>query len=502
MAKSKRILAVILAALMLSGSLAACSSSDDDKKNDPSTTTSQKDTTGGDDDVTSETDRTEIKDSLPDDLDFEGRTFRFYIGRSSNVDDYVMGVDDDNVVTVLNEAVLERNDIVQNRLNFVMDAVPSGLGYDQARDTIIQLAQAGDSTYDVYNAHMSGMVQLVVQNVFYNAYDLDYLDFDQPWWASDFMSELQLGDDYRYFILGDFDIETISFTRALFFNTDLYTDLYGDPNDLYNEVLEGNWTLDHMNTLVAGAYADLNGDGITDVEDRLGFIGVGGYASTFDGLYYGTDVKPYTRDAEGFVTLEPINDYIVSVVEELNKFFYQDAVCLTDSDRTDVFIAGNVLFLGNARLVDAANLRNMEDNYGYLPTPKFTEDQESYHSATHDTVALTAVSNCTQNADMAGAVMEALNAESYRRTTPAYYESGLKMKYSRDAQSSKVVDIIKDARTANFVFGYNWTLNSIGINHRFLIGDNSNDLSSLVAEKLPAAQAKLDELTEFFKGNQ
>jgi len=57
-----------------------------------------------------------------------------------------------------------------------------------------------------------------------------------------------------------------------------------------------------------------------------------------------------------------------------------------------------------------------------------------------------------------GATMEAMCAESYRTVTPAYFEIALKQKYSRDEETSQMLDLIRAGIT--FDFG---TLNSINM---------------------------------------
>lgn len=65
-----------------------------------------------------------------------------------------------------------------------------------------------------------------------------------------------------------------------------------------------------------------------------------------------------------------------------------------------MFSSGNTLFIGNGMLVDAGNLRDMEDDYGILPHPKFDEAQEQYRSLVHDQALLTRVSIASQNLDI------------------------------------------------------------------------------------------------------
>ena len=56
------------------------------------------------------------------------------------------------------------------------------------------------------------------------------------------------------------------------------------------------------------------------------------------------------------------------------------------------------------------------------------------------------------DAEMIGAVTEALAFDSYENVTPAYFESAMKAKYSQDEASARMLDIIRDGLTFNFGF--------------------------------------------------
>ena len=56
------------------------------------------------------------------------------------------------------------------------------------------------------------------------------------------------------------------------------------------------------------------------------------------------------------------------------------------------------------------------------------------------------------DAEMIGAVTEALAFDSYENVTPAYFESAMKAKYSQDEASARMLDLIRDGLTFNFGF--------------------------------------------------
>lgn len=97
-----------------------------------------------------------------------------------------------------------------------------------------------------------------------------------------------------------------------------------------------------------------------------------------------------------------------------------------------------------------------------------------------------------------GAVMELLAYESYEKVTPAYYESALKIKYTRgdDADSAaKVIDIIRNGAVFNPVV----QLSKLLGNSDYLIQESftgGNGLASVFAERGSAMKEKLTGVLE------
>ena len=494
---AKRILAALLASLMLIPAMAACS---DDTAAPADTTAAVEDTTAAETEP-KETERHEIKDDLPADLKLGGKSIGIYVGNQATYDSFVVG-SEEKEGDIVNDAVWQRNLKVQEQLDFVMKADPYAMAYNTIAAGVSTLILAGDSTYDFYMGQQYGMTSLVSQKMFVNGYNLKYVNFEQPWWMTTFMDELSLGKDARYLLVSDFNTQAISYIRANFFNKTLYEKLYGDPNELYKLVLEGKFTLDHMNQLMAGAYKDLNGDGAVDEKDQLG-MACNQLLASVDSFVFGGDVQFTTRDKDGYIQLNVKSEEAVKLAERLCAFFNQTAVYTkTGGKQNAIFAEGNCLFLGNGMLSAASSeeLREMDNDFGVLPHPKTSDTQEAYYSIVHDTALLTGVSVAAKNLDVVGAVLEALSAESYRTVTTAWYEQAMKLKYVRDDISSQIIDLIKDSMTTNFLFAYNASVNGLGQVYRTIIGQNNpGNYISTVESKLAAAETKLAEIVAAYK---
>ena len=101
---------------------------------------------------------------------------------------------------------------------------------------------------------------------------------------------------------------------------------------------------------------------------------------------------------------------------------------------------------------------------------------------------------------MTAAAAEALAAEAYRTVTPAFYEVALKNKYSRDDASSRIIDIIYNAATTDFLYANNYSMNNtrIGLFSRAMVSAKSKDFASEYAKIETAAQAALDALVKLY----
>ena len=103
---------------------------------------------------------------------------------------------------------------------------------------------------------------------------------------------------------------------------------------------------------------------------------------------------------------------------------------------------------------DIYKLRDMNDDIGILPMPKYDEAQENYKSAAWGG----AVWTLSRTFDMAdaeklGAALEAMSFYGYRDVIPVYKEVALKTKTTRDNESADMLDIIFG--TIYFDFGTN-----------------------------------------------
>jgi len=146
-------------------------------------------------------------------------------------------------------------------------------------------------------------------------------------------------------------------------------------------------------------------------------------------------------------------------------------------------------------------LRDMEADFGVLPYPKYDESQDVYYSAAKDNYTVLCVPITAPDLEMVGAVVEALSAESKRSVTPAFYETALQDKYSRDPQSTKMMDLIMEGRNydLSILYASASTISSITYFVRFTIISDDPYMSKVEAnlsKYTTAAEEVYQKLTE------
>ena len=439
--------------------------------------------------------RENVPDSLPADLDFGGRTCTIYYSNGRDRFKLIEGGEELSG-EIVSDSILTCNETVAERLNVDLRFFPENTGnWDTIASLVSNLIMADDDSFDVYLGEQYGMTQTVAKGFYRNAFDLPYLDFDQPWWNTVFMENLQLTSDNRLFLTGDFTLSTLWDLWIQYYNKGIYEKLFGDPDEPYHLVLEGKWTIDRMSELIAASYMDLDGNGSVSGDDQFGYAVYMTY-STVDPFMYCADVPYTSRDEDGRIVIDMNQERAVTLTEKTVALFHLNGI---NSNTTGVFPEGKALFCGT-QLAGAATFRDMEDDFGFLPTPKLDEEQSSYRNLVADVCLLMTIPVTCREPETAAAVLETLNAQTYRTVTPAWYEVTLKLKYSRDLLSSEIIDLIHDSIYTDFLFAYSPMINNIGQIMRDLVNNNSTNYMSGVTAKEKAAAKMLERMYKALDG--
>ena len=357
---------------------------------------------------------------------------------------------------------------------------------------------AADDVYDIYYVCQWNATMLAAEHFFLDLSDAPYINIDNPWWSKNYIDACSIGEKHRYFLAGDISLNMIRCISSLYFNKSMLENLGHNVVYLYQTALDGQWTLDQMLTLSNDAYSDLNGNGITDDGDQVGTLFT--FLNALDSISFGLGLQLTTHDENHYPVLTGENEHNADVFLKMNTLVNESKsiLCITgDPDFVmQYFREGHSLFMGGF-LYHAEILRDMEDDFGILPYPKYDENQEDYRSVLHDIATLVCVPVTCSKFETTSAVLEALSYNNYYDVTPVYYESALKVKYARDEITPKVIDIIHESAMTDISYVYIDAFNNLGRIMRET--DKLKNYASTYKKISKSAQKAMEKFIEAFE---
>lgn len=465
----QKLLALVLACLLLVTVLVACGGGTDSDtggngketgapETDPSETSSQ----GGYD---ASFDRNSVKDNVPTDLKFNGETVTFFVRNDVDLWAYEMDVDE-ILDDTLYDAIYYRNKTVEERLGVTITTIGAPGNFANRlswNDTLRTVVNTKSGEFDTAAIYLSQGTPLAVEGMYYNVVDFPYIELDKPWWNQNLREELTLFQTL-YYLGGDIASTETNQTLCMFYNKNLFDRYYGAQGvNLYDVVESKKWTMDYLYDLVAPVHEDVDGDGTVNDGDLVGFVaytanteesGNDGWIAAF-----GIDI---TTKVDGVPTLTFYGERTLLAYETLKRLYSHCPGTLNhDAPELTTFANGNQMFR-RGKLNDGADLREMKDAYGVLPLPMLEENQDGGYATTVGNVAslVTILSSLPDSRkELVGATLELMAAESYKQVTPAYFEVAVKTKYSEAPEDAEMYDLILNS--IKFSFGYCYSTASL-----------------------------------------
>ncbi len=480
----KRILAVLLASVAVL-TFSAC-------KKDEVDTPVNSDQPVQSDDVVEQPDET--KTDLPDDEEetdyedglsterYDGYNFRILLRKNQAKDQYMEEDSEDPIQS----AIYKRNKLIEEKYGITITASESSGNYEtDALNSIL----AGDDAYDLVFTHSRAAFTYAVQGAAYNIHDIEAIHLDKPWWSKN-LNENCTVNGHLYVLDGDISTQGLGQAMALYFNKRIFDELGFDYP--YDSVKEGTWTFDEFAYLAKKGSADLNGDGVLKAEeDQFGFVCYE-WDAPINVLYAGGE-KIYDKNEEGVLELTLYSNKTVDIFDEFFGLMDNEACQLLFQEGSEKYTGTSPFTDGRAMistggLSSAASNRNMDDDFGIVPYPKFDEDDE-YATAINGVAHLIIIPITVPDVERTGAIAEALASYSARDVIPAFYDVSLKTKHTRDEESEEMMDIIKDSLIYDLGYVSGGTFQSIG---RDLARSTTHDFASTYAASESAALKKLE----------
>ena len=256
--------------------------------------------------------------------------------------------------SLLNELLVERNTVVAEDfgIQFVYFYENS---YDEVNARVSQQALNSLDDYDVAMGHKYTVTSCLVNNQLTDLSTVDTLALTENWWDQGCRSSLTVNGKL-FLMTGDVLPSSMLISACFAFNKRLMKEL--NKTEPYSLVREGKWTLDEFNAMTKDVTVDVDGDGVIDYKkDRYGlsswmmdvpftmFYGAGGMfgSVTEDGTLdmsddygivpvpkYDTNQKEYlsfVNGSTGFVMMvstEKDPEYVGAILEAMARYNYEN----------------------------------------------------------------------------------------------------------------------------------------------------------------------------------
>jgi hypothetical protein len=463
-----------------------------------SNNTQVADVTSGDvSDISEKETTTNYLDTIPV-LDFGGETFTIFCRSDKIYEVYAESEDGE----IINDTIFARNRAVEERYNITINYLDSVGGWgDQGAffNKVTNSVMAGENAFDMTATYMAYTAYVETSGIFTNLYNVPYLELTNDWWIQDFINTNTYAGKL-YMTTGDISLSMLENLYAVFFNKQLHSDYKLD--NMYEIVKSGKWTFDMLNQMSAAVVEDINGDGIYDVNDRLGFV-TNNHGMRAMPVAMGVEIASLNSD--GTLELVYYNERSVDIFDKLYNMLFNNNYAYihvaADHMGNDIllpmFKENRILFLTNMLNI-TDTLRDMDTDFGILPFPKYNE-QGDYRSISYDGMSVFGIPSSVKNLEMSGIVMETLCYLSSQELVSVFYDIKLKDKISRDDDSAEMLDIIRDG--LYFDFGY---VHTMGLSYIFstfgdLLSDGKDTFSSAYETKANTITQNIETIIKGFE---
>ena len=446
--------------------------------------------------TTSMTESTEEVLGVPASADYGGETFSILTAGNVAHRDFTFEEDSSTPLDVAQyrrKALVEENykvDIEQTRMQGYSSG--AGPGYMEISTAV----NSGDAKWDIALVAGYDVSVLAYNGLLYDLNSVSGIDLTKSWWDQKANESLSM-NGVMFFTTGEITVSDNNAAFVIMFNKDMMRN-YG-LDDPYQLVYDGKWTMNKFAELCKTVTEDLNQDGTMDANDRFGLLV---WDDSVVGIVNAAGQRCCTIE-DGKIKLTLYNETTVSALETYFSiafdtqyaFTYQRSGSGTDYEKT--LWEGDHALFWTTYMGIVPTFREMESDFGLLPYPKLTEEQENYYSTiapfNSQFICVPLVQN---DLERTGVITEALAYYGKEIVTPVYYDVNLVGQTTRDEESSDMLDIIFDS----FVFdiGYYYQIGPYNKELIYMVREYDSNFTSRYDAKKSSAEALLTVINEYY----
>lgn len=412
--------------------------------------------------------------------------------------------------TELSAAVFARNSMVEARHGITINVNM----YNGSVNIMRMMDLADTSDYALYDITLGEWGRDLGTGCFQDLTRAQQLDLSDSWWDQRFIEYLTIYDQL-YGVLSDATYVDKMATWATIFNKDMFA-VHDLDVDMYKLVEEGKWTFAKLTELAKEVNLDADEDGQMVLGGR-DIYGVGGELANLDFLMQASGM-PYAYYSEGNIVYslvdrtsayEGVFQQVFDLVADSTLTYMADAHPNAPEGAWGLgrkfFEQQQMLFYVSGILNLPQYFRGYEHDYGVIPMPKYTEEQERYYNpVTTYNCPILCVPRNAKNTEMSMIIMQALACRGEETMVPVFYDTILKKQASRDPQTWKMLDMIFNDRIFDLATIHNF--GNLAGNVESLIAQlvkngNRNDFASTVKSNENVAKDAIETLLKFYDKN-
>ncbi len=489
MKNSRKLIALLLLVCLVLPVLASCG--------DTQTVTDDQVTAEGSDTEEQTQDTSDVLE-VPEKT-FDGYEFTFFTGSNVSTCPYIFTADEED--NAIDEAIYRRNLAIEEDYDITITEIreikDSASGAGAAYMKISAAYESNDALYDAAVASAYDCGTLASGGMLTDLRNYGHINLNKVWWDQAANEQLTIYDR-TYFTAGDISYIDDNFTYAIVFNKEMALSL--QLEDMYQLVKDGKWTYDKLYECCKKATSLDNIDGFSD-GDTYGFLG---YVDTIWMSFSSIGSTVASINNEGALELSLNSEKNFNMITDWTEFGQSEPFLNWQLDAAaknwkQVYADEKALFFG-ATVDGIYKLRNTEVNYGFLPWPKYDEEQKDYNSGmapNHISLFCIPAIGDDEHIERASILVEALGHGS-DIVIDGFYEKNLQGKSVRDEESYETLDIIFAKKV--FDLGYYYNVGSYRWNMFTRFRDGQTTFASYYAEQEQAANKRIKEINDLYEG--
>lgn len=347
---------------------------------------------------------------------------------------------------ILNDKAYERKSAIEEKYDCVINEIYDANGGNDAVTMINAAVMSGDNLYDIAVIRSLRFNSLITAGNLTDLATVPNLELESGYYVKQSYDALSI-EGTHYGIVSGITTNANLLTFCAYFNK-VMLDSYKLDN-VYDLVRSGKWTLDKMQEMGKAVAADVNNDGKYDSKDRYGVVHV---IDAVEGFVSASGVKlaevkngkiEKTYKSESSVEkMQRIFDILSDKQTIFNVHARGGTAQEINKLETGMFIEGQTLFTV-AGLFYAPLFRDMKDDFGIVPMPKYDEAQEDYISPVFANLfPITVIPRSNDDLDSTGILLEELSYRGQTELVPALYDTILSGKCARDDDSVEMLNMI------------------------------------------------------------